>query len=158
MDDGGDGIVQLDEFIQNYFEKQAEVKERITLLEEQIQGHEKNRDQLFIKLKDLKSKQRLNRYGLDEDAVLSVRVVEARDLMPMDITGKSDPYCVLTFGKQSSKTNFIKQDLNPVWNEIFAFDVETGKEMLDIQVYDKDDFGKDDYLGQMQIYLDEFKD
>jgi Ca2+-dependent lipid-binding protein len=34
-----------------------------------------------------------------------------------------------------------------VWNEVFAFDVETGKEVLDIQVYDKDDFGKDDYLG-----------
>lgn len=79
--------------------------------------------------------------------MLSVRVVEARDLMPMDIKGKADPYCMLTFGKQTSKTNFIKQDLNPVWNEIFAFDVETGKEILDIQVFDKDDFGRDDYLG-----------
>lgn len=65
---------------------------------------------------------------MDEDAVLSVRVVEARDLMPMDMAGKSDPYCVLKFGTQESRTNFIKQDLNPVWNEVFAFDVESGKE------------------------------
>jgi Ca2+-dependent lipid-binding protein len=90
--------------------------------------------------------------------VLSVRVVEARDLMPMDITGKADPYCILTFGKQSSRTNFIKQELNPVWNEIFAFDVETGKEILDIQVYDKDDFGRDDFLGSVTVTLDEFRD
>jgi Ca2+-dependent lipid-binding protein len=40
----------------------------------------------------------LNNYGLDEDAILSVRIVEARDLKPMDITGKSDPYIVLKFG------------------------------------------------------------
>lgn len=53
---------------------------------------------MVMKLRELKSKQRLNKYGLDEDAVLSVRVVEARDLMPMDITGYSDPYCVLKFG------------------------------------------------------------
>jgi hypothetical protein len=40
----------------------------------------------------------VNAYGLDEDALVSVRVVEARDLMPMDITGKSDPYVVLNLG------------------------------------------------------------
>jgi Ca2+-dependent lipid-binding protein len=34
-----------------------------------------------------------------------------------------------------------------VWNEIFAFDVETGKEMLQVECFDKDDFGKDDFLG-----------
>lgn len=43
-------------------------------------------------------RERLNAYGLDEDAILSVRVIEARDLTPMDITGKADPYCVLKFG------------------------------------------------------------
>jgi hypothetical protein len=90
----------LDEFIYNYFEKQRQVKERIIQLEEEIRNHEKNRDQLMIKLKELKGKQKQNRHGLDEDSILSVRVVEARDLMPMDISGKSDPYCVLTFGNQ----------------------------------------------------------
>jgi len=131
------------------------VKERIIELDEMISGHIKNRDQLLIKLKDLKKKQRLNKHGLDEDAVLSVRVVEARNLMPMDITGKSDPYCVLKFAEQESRTNYIKQDLNPVWNEIFAFDVETGKEHMRIDVFDKDDFGKDDFLGWCEFRLDD---
>ena len=40
----------------------------------------------------------MNSYGLDIDAVISARVVEARDLTPMDITGKSDPYVLLKFG------------------------------------------------------------
>jgi hypothetical protein len=43
-------------------------------------------------------KERTNVYGLDEDAILSVRVVEGRELSPMDISGKSDPYVILRLG------------------------------------------------------------
>ena len=100
----------------------------------------------------------MNNYGLDEDAILSVRIVEARDLKPMDITGKSDPYCVLKFGGQIQKSNYIKQDLNPVWNEIFTFDVETGKEVMEITIFDRDDFGTDDFEGRCEFDLDPFKD
>jgi len=32
------------------------------------------------------------------DAVLKINVVEGRDMMPMDMTGKSDPYVVLSMG------------------------------------------------------------
>jgi len=35
-----------------------------------------------------------------------------------------------------------------VWNEVFTFDVETGKEMMEVLVYDKDDFGSDDFEGR----------
>jgi hypothetical protein len=58
----------------------------------------KSREQLLVKLKEQKAREKVNAYGLDLDALLSVRVVEARDLMPMDITGKSDPYVVLKLG------------------------------------------------------------
>ena len=158
LDDSGDGVVQLDEFVQNYFDKQTQIKERIVALEENIQNHHKQKNLLMQKLKELKPKQKQNRFGLDDDSVLSVRVVEARDLMPMDISGKSDPYCMLNFGTQSQKTNFIKQDLNPVWNEIFALDVESGKEVMKVEVFDKDDFGRDDFLGSFSFNLDKYRD
>lgn len=54
----------------------------------------------MAKLREQKAKERVNAYGLDVDALLSIRVVEARDLMPMDITGKSDPYVILKLGNQ----------------------------------------------------------
>ena len=51
--------------------------------------------------------------------------------MPMDLSGKSDPYCVFQFGEpgknlEKQQSNYIEQDLNPVWNEVFTFDVQTG--------------------------------
>lgn len=134
------------------------MKERILQLDEDIKQHYESREKLIGKLKDQRMKERLNNYGLDEDAILSVRIIEARDLTPMDITGKADPYCVLKFGGQQQKSNYIKQELNPVWNEVFTFDVETGKEVMEISVYDRDDFGTDDFEGKLEFDLEEFKD
>ena len=88
----------MDEFIFSYFEKQRQVKERILQLDEDIKGHHEAREKLVIKLKEQRQRERLNSYGIDEDAIISVRIIEARDLTPMDITGKADPYCVLRFG------------------------------------------------------------
>jgi Ca2+-dependent lipid-binding protein len=113
----------------------------------------------MVKLREQKAAERVNAYGLDLDAILSVRVVEARDLMPMDLTGKSDPYVILKLGNlQTQKSNYINQDLNPVWNEVFSFDVDTGKEVLDVQCFDHDDFGSDDFLGRFALSLDNYRD
>jgi len=158
IDEDGSGTIPMEEFVFSYFEKQRQVKERIQQLEEDVKTHQEAREKLVGKLKETRQRERLNNYGLDEDAILSVRVVEARDLKPMDITGKSDPYCVLRFTNQTQKSNYIKQELNPVWNEVFTFDVETGKETMEITVFDKDDFGSDDFEGRCEFDLDEFKD
>jgi hypothetical protein len=53
----------------------------------------------LAKLKEQRIKERVNMYGLDEDAILSIRIVEARELKPMDMQGKADPYCILRLGK-----------------------------------------------------------
>lgn len=42
----------------------------------------------------------MNAHGIDVDAILTVRLVEARDVKPMDFNGKSDPYAVFKFGNQ----------------------------------------------------------
>jgi Ca2+-dependent lipid-binding protein len=45
-----------------------------------------------------------------------------------------------------------------VWNDVFTFDIETGKEGLEVLVYDKDDFGKDDFLGRCEFNLEKYID
>jgi len=73
----------------------------------------------------------------------------------MDMTGKSDPYCVLKMGDQVYKTKFINQNLNPIWNEVATFDSETGHEFIEVDVFDRDDFGKDDFEGSFKIRVDD---
>lgn len=45
-----------------------------------------------------------------------------------------------------------------MWNEVFTFDVQTGKELMEITVFDRDDFGTDDFEGRFEFDLEEFKD
>lgn len=47
-------------------------------------------------------------------------VISARDLLPKDRrTGSSDPFCQITLGDETYKTEIMSRDLNPQWNEEF---------------------------------------
>ncbi|KAH9613007.1 hypothetical protein KSS87_000077 [Heliosperma pusillum] len=77
--------------------------------------------------------------------VLSVTVVSAESLPAMDLTGKSDPYVVVTLKKAGKrvKTRVVSETLNPVWNQTFDFVVEDAlHELLILDVYDHDTIGK----------------
>ena len=80
-------------------------------------------------------------------SILTVHVVEARDLKPMDMDGTSDPYVVLSIEDQRIETNYKKSTLAPVWNESFTFDIMHGKDPLRVVIMDKDTFGNDDFEG-----------
>jgi hypothetical protein len=87
-------------------------------------------------------------------SILTVHVVEARDLKAMDMDGTSDPYVELIIEGQKIVTNIKKSTLSPVWNESFTFDIQHGKEDLEVYVMDKDTFGND-FEGQCFISLTE---
>jgi len=65
-------------------------------------------------------KERVNAEGVSDTAYLSVTVCDAKGVKPMDWNGYSDPYCVLTFGHEKTKTSFKAVTLDPVWNEDFS--------------------------------------
>eukprot|EP01117_Protostelium_nocturnum_P019528 TRINITY_DN8485_c0_g1_i4.p1 TRINITY_DN8485_c0_g1~~TRINITY_DN8485_c0_g1_i4.p1 ORF type:complete len:859 (+),score=310.87 TRINITY_DN8485_c0_g1_i4:195-2771(+) len=54
---------------------------------------------------------------------LTVEVVEAIDLLGLDPSGTSDPFCVLTLSSSDKqhKTKVVKKNNFPKWNEIFTF-------------------------------------
>ncbi|KAI3984887.1 hypothetical protein MKX01_004655 [Papaver californicum] len=70
-------------------------------------------------------------------------------------TGKMDPYVVIKFGAGQGKT--------PVWNEKLKFYVEYASNIRDehpqyqlkIKILDKDTFTKDDFVGELKIYVDD---
>ncbi|KAJ3693407.1 hypothetical protein LUZ60_008887 [Juncus effusus] len=87
--------------------------------------------------------------------VLSVTVISAEDLPPMDVMGKADPFVVVRLKKQGTKlkTRVVNDTLEPIWNQTFDFVVEDGlHDLLIFEVYDHDTFGKD-YIGRCIMTL-----
>uniref|UniRef100_A0A915Q2R2 C2 domain-containing protein n=1 Tax=Setaria digitata TaxID=48799 RepID=A0A915Q2R2_9BILA len=102
-------------------------------------------------------------YKLDYDFgsnKLSVTIFECKGLLAMDRNGTSDPYIkvyLLPEGKQKFETKIKRKCLNPVFNEMFAFNVtftELQCKTLQLVVYDFDRLRKDDRIGQLSIPLE----
>lgn len=95
-------------------------------------------------------------YDLVEQMLyLYVRVVKARDLPTMDITGSCDPYVEVKLGNYKGTTKHFEKESNPEWNQVFAFSKErTQASYVDVVVKDKD-LIKDDYIGHVMFDIHE---
>ncbi|XP_058382694.1 synaptotagmin-7 isoform X2 [Diceros bicornis minor] len=88
-----------------------------------------------------------------------VNIIKARNLKAMDIGGTSDPYVKVWLmykdkRVEKKKTVTMKRNLNPIFNESFAFDIPTEKlreTTIVITVMDKDRLSRNDVIGK--IYL-----
>ncbi|KAF9596870.1 hypothetical protein IFM89_013918 [Coptis chinensis] len=82
--------------------------------------------------------------------MIKINVVRGTSLAVRDVM-TSDPYVILTLGNQSMKTRVIKSNLNPVWNERLMLSIPDPVPPLKLQVYDKDTFTTDDFMGDAEI-------
>lgn len=86
---------------------------------------------------------------------LFVRVVKARELPAMDVTGSLDPYVEVRIGNYKGITKHIEKQQNPMWNVVFAFSKERMQaSVLEVVVKDKD-LIKDDFVGVVLFDLNE---
>ncbi|KAH0785729.1 C2 domain containing protein [Histomonas meleagridis] len=84
--------------------------------------------------------------------LLHLKIIEAKDLPPLDANGGCDGYCVLKMGNQKAKTRTIDNSLNPKWRNEFHFRITNYEtDILNIEVFDYDKVGKDDKIGYYQI-------
>nr|BAK01357.1 predicted protein [Hordeum vulgare subsp. vulgare] len=87
--------------------------------------------------------------------ILFVRVVKARALPHMDLTGSLDPYVEVHLGNYKMKTKFFEKNQRPEWDEVFAFPKEVVQSStLEVVVKDKDIL-RDDYVGRVMLDLNE---
>lgn len=102
------------------------------------------------------------KYKLNYDfqtSQLAVTIVEAEDLIAMDLNGFSDPYVkvyLMPDKKQCEKTRVHKKTLSPKFNETFQFQesyqVLMNKTLV-MDVYDYDRFKRHDEIGQVVVPL-----
>jgi len=88
---------------------------------------------------------------------INLVVIRASDLINADMgfNNFSDPYCVVTVGEISDRTETVKDNLNPVWNDKMSFFVAKKPEFLTFGVFDDDSqktfSNKDDPLGDVKL-------
>uniref|UniRef100_H2Y6V5 C2 domain-containing protein n=1 Tax=Ciona savignyi TaxID=51511 RepID=H2Y6V5_CIOSA len=113
-------------------------------------------------------------------AVATVQLVSGSNLPARDANGFSDPYVKFTMGKAKKKSkvgsyagqvfrfstmyfsNFCAisqkvvcyKTLNPVWKDEFIFQLFNNESStLDVTVWDKDNYRKDDFIGRCELNL-----
>lgn len=94
--------------------------------------------------------------------VLSFSLVEARELKSRDfsVSGRdvSDPYARISFAvdgrEHTFETEVKKNSLDPVWNfqEILFVDSPDTMSDITVNIFDKDEYSKDDFLGECVVY------
>ncbi|XP_053442479.1 multiple C2 and transmembrane domain-containing protein 1 isoform X10 [Nycticebus coucang] len=102
----------------------------------------------------------LKRYGplrifhnLKDVGFLQVKVIRAEGLMAADVTGKSDPFCVVELNNDRLLTHTVYKNLNPEWNKVFTFNIKDIHSVLEVTVYDEDRDRSADFLGKVAIPL-----
>ena len=78
---------------------------------------------------------------------LSLTIESASGISAADKSGTSDPYVTVNVGSCTRQTSVKFQTLEPVWDELFEFNVDTMDETVVLDLYDKDVLSRDDFLG-----------
>jgi len=87
---------------------------------------------------------------------LTVDVIEGDDLHSKELA-RPDPFVIIYVESQNQRTQFIKNNHKPKWNETFSFYVTQTNAELKCTVYDWEKSGNHRVIGQIAIPFTAFK-
>uniref|UniRef100_W5MNI6 RAS protein activator like 1 n=1 Tax=Lepisosteus oculatus TaxID=7918 RepID=W5MNI6_LEPOC len=83
---------------------------------------------------------------------LYFRIVEGRNLPAKDVSGTSDPYCLVKIDNEVvARTATVWKNLNPFWGEEYTLHLPMGFHTLSFYVIDEDTIGHDDVIGKVSL-------
>mmetsp|Transcript_414 Transcript_414/g.1414 ORF Transcript_414/g.1414 Transcript_414/m.1414 type:complete len:123 (+) Transcript_414:115-483(+) len=87
---------------------------------------------------------------------LELWVKSASSLKGTDFHDTPDPYClVFVDGVQELKTKYIRNDVNPVWDEKMSMPARHARTFVKFVVMDKDRFTRDDFVGEAEVMFED---
>nr|XP_021334215.1 rasGAP-activating-like protein 1 [Danio rerio] len=86
---------------------------------------------------------------------LYFRIVEGKNLPAKDVSGTSDPYCIVKVDNEVvARTATVWKNLNPFWGEEYTLHLPMGFHTLTFYVMDEDTIGHDDVIGKISLSKD----
>ncbi|XP_013862644.1 rasGAP-activating-like protein 1 isoform X2 [Austrofundulus limnaeus] len=87
---------------------------------------------------------------------LYFRIVEGRNLPAKDVSGTSDPYCIVKVDNEVvARTATMWKNLNPFWGEEYTLHLPMGFHSISFLVMDEDTIGHDDVIGKITLNKEE---
>jgi hypothetical protein len=80
MDHNKDGTIGLLEFVDAYVEGEIKLKERLNEIIKAIAERRRQIDEFRMRYEEAKQTEKLNKYGVMENSVLTVHVIRAEEL------------------------------------------------------------------------------
>jgi hypothetical protein len=100
----------------------------------------------------------LSKEGIAKDATLYIRLLEAKELKPMDFDGTSDPYVMFELGGKKLTSSYKEETIEPVWNEEYSYPVTNRNMVLNVEVWSRDAYAQHDFEGKVSIPLSDLED
>ncbi|XP_041855004.1 rasGAP-activating-like protein 1 isoform X1 [Melanotaenia boesemani] len=89
---------------------------------------------------------------MSKNTSLYFRIVEGRNLPAKDVSGTSDPYCIVKVDNEVvARTATVWKNLNPFWGEEYTLHLPMGFHSLSFHVMDEDTIGHDDVIGKITL-------
>ncbi|XP_041058974.1 rasGAP-activating-like protein 1 [Carcharodon carcharias] len=83
---------------------------------------------------------------------LYFRIIEGRNLPAKDVSGTSDPYCIVKVDNEIvARTATVWRNLNPFWGEEYTLHLPMGFHNLSFYIMDEDTIGYDDVIGKISL-------
>lgn len=90
--------------------------------------------------------------AMAKSSSLNVRVVEGRALPAKDVSGSSDPYCIVKVDDEVvARTATVWRSLSPFWGEEYTVHLPLDFHHLAFYVLDEDTVGHDDVIGKISL-------